>query len=319
MKLNVSISPHVRSRQSTTTIMLDVIIALLPSVVVGVWVFGPRAFAITMLSVASCVASEYLYEKILHKPITVTDLSAVVTGLILAVNLYSTAPWWLPILGGAFAIIVVKMLYGGIGQNFMNPALAARCFLLLSFSRIMTDYPKIDGVSSATPLTLIKQDPTATVPLSDLLLGTHSGTIGETSAIAIIIGAVYLCARGIIKPREPLSVIISTGVFVTFFSLIQGRPVTFDFLMVHMLGGGMLLGAVFMASDYATTPVTPWGQVIFGCCVGFITALIRCVGGGVEGMSYAIIISNLLTPFIEKLTLPRPFGVKKERKEREAK
>lgn len=309
-QLNVSISPHIRSRETTATVMADVIIALLPSVIVGVWVFGARAFAITMLSVATCVASEYIYEKLLKKPITVTDLSAVVTGLILAVNLYSTAPWWLPVLGGAFAIIVVKMLYGGIGQNFMNPALAARCFLLLSFSRIMTDYPTLDGVSSPTPLVLAKQG--EIVPIRDLLLGTHSGTIGETSAIAIIIGAVYLCAKGVIKPREPLAVILSTGVFVTFFSVIQGKPVTLNYLAVQMLGGGMLLGAVFMASDYATTPVTPWGQVIFGCCVGFITALIRCVGNGVEGVSYAIIISNLLTPAIEKLTVPRPFGVKKE-------
>lgn len=311
MKLNVSISPHIRAGETTTTIMLDVIIALLPSVAVGVYVFGARAFAITMLSVVSCVASEYLYEKLLKKPITVRDLSAVVTGLILAVNLYSTAPWWLPILGGAFAIVVVKMLYGGIGQNFMNPALAARCFLLLSFSKIMTDYPRLDGVSSATPLTLAKEG--VMTPISDLLLGTHSGTIGETSAVAIIIGGVYLCMRGVIKPREPLAVIISTGVFVTLFSLAQGKPVTLDYLCVHMLGGGMLLGAVFMASDYATTPVTPWGQVVFGCCVGFITAFIRCVGGGAEGVSYAIIISNLLTPFIEKLTAPRPFGVRKER------
>ena len=309
-QLNVSISPHIRSRETTATVMADVIIALLPSVIVGVWVFGARAFAITMLSVTTCVASEYIYEKLLKKPITVTDLSAVVTGLILAVNLYSTAPWWLPVLGGAFAIIVVKMLYGGIGQNFMNPALAARCFLLLSFSRIMTDYPTLDGVSSPTPLVLAKQG--EIVPIRDLLLGTHSGTIGETSAIAIIIGAVYLCAKGVIKPREPLAVILSTGVFVTFFSVIQGKPVTLNYLAVQMLGGGMLLGAVFMASDYATTPVTPWGQVIFGCCVGFITALIRCVGNGVEGVSYAIIISNLLTPAIEKLSAPRPFGVKKE-------
>ncbi len=309
--LNVSISPHTRSRETTASIMADVIVALIPSIAVGVSVFGARAFAITMLSVVSCVASEYIYEKLLKKPVTITDLSAVVTGLILAVNLYSTAPWWLPVLGGAFAIIVVKMLYGGIGQNFMNPALAARCFLLLSFSRIMTDYPTLDGVSSPTPLTLAKQG--VYTPLNDLLLGTHSGTIGETSAVAIIIGAVYLCAKKVIRPREPLSVIISTGVFVTFFGLIQGTPITLDYLLVHMLGGGMLLGAVFMASDYTTTPVTPWGQVMFGCCVGFITALIRCVGGGVEGVSYAIIISNILTPYIEKLTAPRPFGVKKER------
>ncbi len=310
-KLNVSISPHIRSKETTTSIMLDVIIALLPSVAVGIYVFGLRALMVTALSVISCVASEFLYEKLLKKPITIKDLSAVVTGLILAVNLYSTAPWWLPILGGAFAIIVVKMLYGGIGQNFMNPALAARCFLLLSFSRIMTDYPALDGVSSPTPLVLAKQG--TVVPISDLLLGTHSGTIGETSAIAILIGAAYLCIKGVIKPREPLSVILSTGVFVTLFSLIQGNPITLNYLAVQMLGGGMLLGAVFMASDYATTPVTPWGQVVFGCCVGFITALIRCVGNGVEGVSYAIIISNLLTPIIEKITAPRPFGLRKER------
>lgn len=312
--LNVSISPHIRARETTTSIMADVIIALIPAIAVGVYVFGLKALLITVISVASCVASEYIYEKLLKKPITITDLSAVVTGLILAVNLYSTAPWWLPIIGGAFAIIVVKMLYGGIGQNFMNPALAARCFLLLSFSRIMTDYPQIDGVSSPTPLVLAKQG--TVVPIKDLLIGTHSGTIGETSAVAIIIGFIYLCVRGVIKPREPLSVILSTGVFVTLFSLIQGIPITLNYLAVQMLGGGMLLGAVFMASDYATTPVTPWGQVIFGCCVGFITALIRCVGGGVEGVSYAIIISNLLTPFIEKLTAPKPFGVRKERAEK---
>ena len=312
--LNVSISPHIRARETTASIMADVIIALIPAIAVGVYVFGLKALLITVISVASCVASEYIYEKLLKKPVTITDLSAVVTGLILAVNLYSTAPWWLPIIGGAFAIIVVKMLYGGIGQNFMNPALAARCFLLLSFSRIMTDYPQIDGVSSPTPLVLAKQG--TVVPIKDLLIGTHSGTIGETSAVAIIIGFIYLCVRGVIKPREPLSVILSTGVFVTLFSLIQGIPITLNYLAIQMLGGGMLLGAVFMASDYATTPVTPWGQVIFGCCVGFITALIRCVGGGVEGVSYAIIISNLLTPFIEKLTAPRPFGVRKERAEK---
>ena len=312
--LNVSISPHIRARETTASIMADVIIALIPAIAVGVYVFGLKALLITVISVASCVASEYIYEKLLKKPVTITDLSAVVTGLILAVNLYSTAPWWLPIIGGAFAIIVVKMLYGGIGQNFMNPALAARCFLLLSFSRIMTDYPQIDGVSSPTPLVLAKQG--TVVPIKNLLIGTHSGTIGETSAVAIIIGFIYLCVRGVIKPREPLSVILSTGVFVTLFSLIQGIPITLNYLAIQMLGGGMLLGAVFMASDYATTPVTPWGQVIFGCCVGFITALIRCVGGGVEGVSYAIIISNLLTPFIEKLTAPRPFGVRKERAEK---
>ena len=312
--LNVSLSPHIRSGGTTRRIMLDVCIALLPAIGVGVYVFGWRALLITALSVASCVLTEFLYEKLMKLPVTVGDFSAVVTGLILAVNLYATAPWWIPVLGGVFAILVVKMLFGGIGQNFMNPALAARCFLLLSFSRIMTDYPVLDGVTSATPL----QQAAAgeIVPLGQLILGTHSGTIGETSVLAILAGALYLFVRRVISPRAPLTVVLSTVAFVALFTWIRGDAVTLNYLAVHAFGGGLLVGAVFMASDYATTPVTFWGQILFGVVVVLLTAVIRCFGGSYEGMSFAILISNLLTPVIEKLTYPRPFGLEKAKKER---
>lgn len=317
--LNVSISPHVRSRAFTKHIMLDVVIALLPALLMGVLVFGWKALMIIALSVASCVLTELAYEKLMKLPVTIGDLSAVVTGLILAVNLYSTAPWWIPVLGGIFAILVVKMLFGGLGQNFMNPALAARCFLLISFSRIMTDYPTLggglihkgfDAVTSATPLALAKSG--EVVNILDMIVGTHSGTIGETSAIAILIGAVYLFVRRVISPRAPVTVILSTVAFVALFGWIAGVPITWNYLAVNALGGGLLIGAVFMASDYATTPVTFWGQIVFGVCVGLLTAFIRIFGGSSEGVSYAIIISNLLTPVIEKLTYPRAgFGKEK--------
>ncbi|MBR0231210.1 MAG: RnfABCDGE type electron transport complex subunit D [Clostridia bacterium] len=310
--LNVSISPHTRTHESTTSIMLDVIIALMPALGVGVYVFGWRALFVAAVCTATCVFTEWLYEKLMKLPITIGDLSAVVTGLILAINLYSTTPWWVAVIGSVFAILVVKMLFGGIGQNFMNPALAARCFLVLSFSRIMTQYPVIDGVSSATPLMLAGTG--EKVNILDLIIGTHSGTIGETSVIAILIGALYLFIRKVISPRAPLTVIGSTVAFVALFTLIKGDPLSWNYLAAHALGGGLLVGAVFMASDYATTPVTFWGQIIFGITVGLITALIRCFSSASEGLSFAIIISNLLTPIIEKLTYPRPFGVRKEKK-----
>lgn len=293
--------------------MLDVIIALIPALAVGVFVFGWRALLIIALSVGSCVGAEFVYEKIMKQPVTIKDLSAVVTGLILAVNLYSNVPWWVPILGGVFAIVVVKMLFGGIGTNFMNPALAARCFLLISFPAIMTNYPVlVDSVSSATPLALAKAG--ETVDLLSMLTGTHSGTIGETSAIAIIIGAVYMFVRRTISPRGPITIMISTMAFVALFSWMKGIPVTWNYLAVNALGGGLLVGTVFMASDYATTPVTFWGQILFGVCVGLLTSFMRVFCGATEGVSYAIILSNLLTPFLERLTYPRAFGVKKVRK-----
>ena len=311
--LNVSISPHVRSRETTRSIMLDVIIALIPPLGVGVWVFGWRALLVIAISVASCVLTEFVYEKLMKLPVTIGDLSAVVNGLILAVNLYSTAPWWIPLIGGIFAILIVKMLFGGIGTNFMNPALAARCYLLISFPGIMTNYPVLrDAVSSATPLALAKAG--ETVDLISMLTGTHSGAIGETSAIAILIGALYMFIRRTISPRGPLTIMASTMAFVALFSWMNGIPITWNYLAVNALGGGLLAGAVFMASDYATTPVTFWGQILFGVCVGLLTSFMRVFCGATEGVSYAIILSNLMTPFIEKWTYPRPFGVKSARK-----
>lgn len=305
--LNVSISPHVRSGKTTTKIMLDVIIAMSPAMIFGYIYFGWRALLISVLSVASCVLTEFVYEKIMKLPVTIGDLSAVVTGLVLAMCLYSTAPWWIPVVGGIFAILIVKMLFGGIGQNFMNPALTARCFLILSFSRIMTDYPTVtDGITSATPLAAAAKG--EFVSYTTLLFGNHSGSIGETSALAILIGAAYLIIRRVISPRIPLYVIGSTIVFVAVFTLMKGEtPVTLNYLSVQIMGGGLLAGAVFMATDYTTSPVTKWGRTIYGIAVGLITAVIRCFGSP-EGISFAIIMANLLTPMIEKLTYPKPLG-----------
>lgn len=292
--------------------MLDVIIAVIPSVVFGVVYFGWQALVVVLVSVLSCVLTEFIYEKLMKLPVTIGDLSAVVTGLILSLTLYSTTPWWVALIGGVFAILIVKMLFGGLGQNFMNPALAARCFLLLSFSKIMTTYPVIDGVSSATPLALYKA--AQPIPVSDLFLGLHSGTIGETSIIAILIGALYLIVKRVIPIKIPLSVILSSAGFISLFTLIKGEPLTLELLIVHIFGGGLLLGAVFMATDYTTTPVTPWGQVIFGVLVGLFTAVIRLFGNATEGISFAIILCNLLTPLIEKATYPRVHGIKKARR-----
>ena len=305
--LNVSISPHIRTSRTTTKVMLDVIIAMSPAMIFGYIYFGWYALLISVLSVSSCVLTEFIYEKIMKLPVTVGDLSAVVTGLVLAMCLYSTSPWWIPIVGGVFAILVVKMLFGGIRQPFMNPALTARCFLLLSFSRIMTTYPSLtDGVSAATPLSMAAAG--QHVSYFEMFFGTHSGSIGETSTIAILIGFAYLLIRRVISPRIPLCVIGSTVAFVALFTVMKGETVTLNYLTVHAMGGGLLAGAVFMATDYTTSPVTKWGRVIYGIAVGLITAVIRCFGGSGEGISFAIITANLLTPIIEKLTYPKPLG-----------
>lgn len=305
----VSMAPHIRSNASTASIMLDVAIALIPSLVFGIYNFGLRALIIILICVVSCIASEYLYEKLMKKPVTVGDCSALVTGLILAVNLPSTVPFWLPVIGGAFAIIVVKMLFGGLGQNFMNPALAARCFLLISFASLMTNFPVVDGVSSATPLTSLKSGGSA--DLLKMFLGTHSGCIGETSAAAILIGAGYLLFRKVISIKIPLSVVLSSAAFIALFSALNGSTVTVPHLLAQICGGGLLSGAVFMATDYVSSPATAPGKIIFGILIGFLTALFRIYGGSAEGVSYAIILANLTTPLIEKLTLKK-IPVKKE-------
>lgn len=306
--LKVSSNPHVRSRVSTTSIMLTVVLALMPSACFGIWHFGYRAAVIILISIATCVASECLFEVICRKPITIRDCSAVVTGLLLAMNLPSTVPYWIPVIGGVFAIVIVKMLFGGIGQNFMNPALGARCFLLLSFASLMTDF-NYDGMTSATPLAVIKSG--GEVEVWDMILGNTAGTIGETSVIAILIGACILLLAGIIDLRIPLSYIIS---FVLFLCIFSGEGVNNTYIAAELSGGGLMLGAFFMATDYATRPITKKGQIVFGVFLGIMTGLFRLFGASAEGVSYAIIIGNLLVPLIEKVTRPVPFGGKAGKK-----
>lgn len=315
---NVSVSPHVRSQNTTKAIMRDVAIALLPTLAFGVYHFGLRALLVIALCVVTCVLSEAVFELLSKKPITVFDYSAVVTGLILAVNLPATVPWWLPVIGSVFAIVVVKMLFGGLGQNFMNPALAARCFLLISFAGLMNQF-NVDGVSGATPLALVEQsaaDESVVVPdMLKLFLGLHDGCIGEVSALAILIGGVYLIAKKVISARIPLIYICSTVVFVAAITLIKGDTLTVSYLLGHVLTGGLLVGAFFMATDYVTSPITVKGQIVYGLVLGLLTALFRCVGSSAEGVSYAIIICNLLVPIIEKITVPKPFGFVKAKGE----
>ena len=305
---NVSMSPHVRAQSTTKSIMRDVVIALLPILAFGVYQFGLSALKVIAISVVSCVVFELLFELISKKPITVFDYSAVVTGLILAINLPATVPWWMPILGSAFAIIAVKMLFGGLGQNFMNPALAARCFLLISFTSRMNDF-SIDGVSGATPLAMLKAG--ESVDLLTLFLGFHGGCIGEVSALAILVGGIYLIIKKVISVRIPLTYILSTVAFVFLINLVAGNEITAEYIVGQVLSGGLLVGAFFMATDYATSPITAKGQIVYGVILGLMTALFRTLGSAAEGVSYAIIIGNLLVPIIEKITIPKPLGSEK--------
>lgn len=305
---NVSVSPHIRSQNTTKAIMRDVVIALLPILAFGVYHFGLHALLVIVVSVATCVASEAIFELLAKKPITVFDYSAVVTGLILAINLPPNVAWWIPVIGGVFAIVAVKMLFGGLGQNFMNPALAARCFLLISFTSRMTDF-SIDGVSGATPLASLKAGESPDV--LTLFLGLHGGCIGEVSALAILAGGIYLIAKRVISVRIPLTYILSTAVFIAIITAITGGDLTVNYILGEMFAGGLLVGAFFMATDYATSPITHTGQIVYGIVLGLLTALFRTVGSSAEGVSYAIIIGNLLVPLIEKITVPKPFGNEK--------
>ena len=308
---HVSSSPHVRSKDTTERIMLYVIIALLPTTLFGIYNFGYRALILILVTIASCVASEWIFNKIVHKKQTSDDLSAVVTGLLLALNLPATLPWWEAVLGGVFAIVVVKCMFGGLGQNFMNPALGARCFLLIAFAANMTNFT-IDSYTGATPLAAMRNgDPVNTM---DMLIGRTAGTIGETSAIAILIGAIFLILMGVIDLRIPASYIIT---FIVFMLLFSGHGADWTYITAQLCGGGLMLGAFFMATDYVTSPITPMGQIIFGICCGIFTGLFRCFGANAEGVSFAIILSNILVPMIEKYTVPRAFGMVKEAKKQE--
>ena len=296
---NVSSSPHIRDKVTSSNIMLMVVISLLPATFFGIWNFRhENAWILIVLTTAAAVLAEYLWEKLMHKPVTIKDFSAVVTGLLLALNLPPTLPWWMGVVGAFFAIIVVKQLFGGLGQNFMNPALGARCFLLICFAGKMTNFV-YDGVTGPTPLANLKAG--ESVDSFAMLIGNTSGTIGETSVIALMIGAMFLILMGVIDLRIPGTYILT---FVIFISLFGGHGFDPQYITAHLCGGGLMLGAWFMATDYVTSK----GKIVYGICLGCLTGLFRLFGGSAEGVSYAIIISNLLVPLIEKATLPKPFG-----------
>ena len=280
--------------------MMDVAIAMLPAAAFGVFQFGMNALLVMIVTVAACVLSELVFEKIAGRKNTVADMSAVVTGLILALNMPAGIPLWIPALGGIFAIVVVKQLYGGLGQNFMNPALAARCFLLISFTSKMSTFT-LDGWSGATPLAVLKNG--GSVDVAAMFIGKIPGTIGEVSVIALLIGAAYLVFKKVITLRIPVTYIATVAVFAFIFGQHD-----VNYVLAQICGGGLIFGAFFMATDYVTSPITPLGQIVFGVLLGILTGLFRLFGGSAEGVSYAIIISNLLVPLIERFTLPKAFG-----------
>ncbi|WP_414713530.1 RnfABCDGE type electron transport complex subunit D [Schnuerera sp.] len=323
--LLVSSSPHIRSNESVQRIMLDVIIALTPAIIGSVYFFGFNALKLILISIASAMAFEAVIQKIFNKPITINDYSAIITGILIAFNLPASAPWWLPIMGSAFAIIVVKQFFGGLGSNFMNPALAARAMLLTSWPAHMSSFTgtRPDVVATATPLAIMKygmgtdggasatveaatsasQAAGAELPtLWNMFVGNIPGAIGETSVLLLLIGAAYLIIRQVIDWKIPVFYLGTTFIMLVLFG------VEAEFLPYHMLGGGLILGAFYMATDYASSPVTPLGRIIFGVGAGILTALIRVKGGYPEGVSYSILLMNVATPLIERFTRPKVFG-----------
>lgn len=300
-RMKVSSNPHIRSKATTNGIMLAVVVALMPATGFGIYNFGMRALTVILVTVASTVLTEFLFG-LYKKKATVSDLSAVVTGLLLALNLPVTIPLWMAALGGVFAILVVKMLFGGLGQNFMNPALAARCFLLISFPTAMTAF-SCDAYTGATPLAALKAG--EQVNVLNMITGHTGGTIGETSVIALVAGACFLLAVGVIDLRIPGSYIVT---FLLFVGIFGGRGFDPAYLSAQLAGGGLMLGAFFMATDYVTRPITVKGQYVFGIFLGIMTGVFRIFGPGAEGVSYAIILGNLLVPLIERVTKPTAFG-----------
>lgn len=310
--LNLSANPHVRDDITTSAIMRDVVIAMIPTALYGIAQWGFNAALVVVLTTLAAVLAEFVYEKLMKLPITIGDFSAAVTGLILALNCPPDIPAWIPVLGAFFAIIVVKQLYGGLGCNFMNPALAARCFLLISFAGKMTSFTGVgvDATSSATPLALMK---TAgeTQDLAAMFLGRIPGTIGEVSKLCLLIGALYLIVRKVISPKIPLIYIATVAVFTLIFG---GRGFDLYYVACEICGGGLIFGAFFMATDYVTSPITPNGQIVFAVVLGLLTGIFRLFGGSAEGVSYAIILTNILVPTINKLTIPKAFGREGEKK-----
>lgn len=326
-KLTVSASPHVRSSETTTGIMLDVIIALVPALVMSIVYFGTRALALTAVTVGSAVLAEFISRKVMKRSSTIGDLSAVVTGLILAFNLPATIPLWIAAIGSIVAIVVVKQMFGGIGQNFVNPAITARIILMVSFPTAMAKWIvpfesgwSADAVTAATPMATLANVTGGDVSaveglpsLAQMLIGYHGGSMGEVCSIALIAGGLYLLLRRVISPAIPFTFMGTVAVIM----LIAGKG-NFEFVAYQLLGGGLLLGAFFMATDYSTSPINFKGKIIFGIGCGLITSIIRLFGSLPEGVSFSIILMNILVPHIERLTTPKPFGFVKEKKEKEA-
>ena len=304
--LHVSSNPHVRDKMTTSKIMQLVALALLPATLFGIYNFGLRALLVVVITVASSVFFEWIYDKLMHKKNTITDFSAVVTGLLLALNMPASIPLWMPVLGSAFAIIVVKQVFGGLGQNFMNPALGARCFLMISFAARMTTFT-YDGVTTATPLAVMEQGKSVDVMKS--FLGFVPGTIGETSALLLIIGGAYLVFKKVISPIIPCVYVAVVAIFVLIFG---GHGFDLSYMAAQIFSGGLMLGAIFMATDYVTSPITKNGKIIYAIVLGILTGLFRLFGPMAEGVSYSIIIANLLVPLIERVTVPTPFGIVKK-------
>lgn len=307
-RLVASSSPHIRSDETVSKVMLDVLIALVPAFIASIYYFGMSSIILTVLSVLSAVVTETICQKIMKRPITIRDLSAVVTGVLLAFNLPPSVPWWIPVVGSAFAIAIGKQVFGGLGQNFINPALAGRAMLVASWPVYMTNWVNpsgIDAVSTATPLAIIKgttEGSEMLQPLSDVFLGRIPGCLGETSAILLIIGGIYLVYRGVITPKIPVSYIGTVAVL----ALITEGSITG--VAYYIFSGGLILGAVYMATDYSSSPITSKGKIIYGIGAGLITMLIRKLGGYPEGVSYSILLMNLCVPLIDRFTISKVFG-----------
>ena len=325
-RLTVSASPHVRSNETTTGIMLDVILALVPALVMSAIYFGSRALVLTAVTVASCVLSEFVCRKVMKRDNTLGDLSAVVTGIILAFNLPATLPLWMAAIGGIIAIVVVKQMFGGIGQNFVNPAMTARIILMVSFPTAMANWVvsgsdawSADAITAATPMATLAGAQGGNIAavsdslpsIAEMLLGRHGGSMGEVCSIALICGGFYLLLRKVISPIIPFFFIGTVAVFMFF-----AGGGNMEFVIYQLLGGGLMLGAFFMATDYATSPITKKGKIIFAIGCGLITSVIRIYGSLPEGVSFSIILMNILVPHIENFTLSKPFGFVKEKKEK---
>lgn len=313
----VTSSPHISSKNTTQSIMFDVVIALIPAGIAGIRNFGEGAFSVIAVSVLCCMLFEYLWDKIMHKPNSLNDFTAVITGLLLAYNLPPQLPLWIVAIGAFFSIVIVKQLFGGLGGNFVNPALAGRAFLLAGWAKNMTSWLSpslfgLDSISTATPLAVLKSGNLEDLPLlSDVFIGNIGGCIGETSSVLLIIGGIYLIIKKVISYRTPVAFIGTVAVLTFIFGGGRNLSESFTVMIYNIFSGGLILGAFFMATDYTTSPVTAKGQVVMGIGCGIITTAIRLAGGYPEGVSYSILIMNIASPLIDRFTRPTPFGHKK--------